>query len=152
MLTNPPQAHKVPVTHSDDLMRFSVAMPESLLMDFDQLVARRGLAKNRSEVIRDLVRDALMDSRAEAPGVEVMGTLTIVYDHHATDLQSKLHYIQHEHCESIVSTMHVHIDHATCLEVIVLKGESELVYDLANMISGTKGVLNGKLVCVPVAA
>ena len=134
---------------ANDLMRFSVAMPESLLMEFDQLVAKRGLAKNRSEVIRDLVRDALMESLAESPDTEVMGTLTIIYDHHAVDLQSKLHEIQHDHFHSIVSTMHVHVNHSLCLEVIVLKGPSALVYDLANMISGTKGVLNGKLACVP---
>ena len=152
MLTNPPKEHKVPLSQSDDLMRFSVAMPESLLMDFDRLVARRGLAKNRSEVIRDLVRDALMESLAESPETIVMGTLTIVYDHHASDLQHKLHQIQHDHFDNIVSTMHVHVNHSLCLEVIVLKGPSELVYDLANMISGTKGVLNGKLVCVPVDA
>lgn len=149
MLSNPPQPHKVPLG-ADELMRFSVAMPESMLMDFDQLVARRGLAKNRSEVIRDLVRDALLETHAESsPEQEVMGTLTIVYDHHASDLQNKLHFIQHEHHEAIVSTMHVHMDHAICLEVIVLRGPGALVYDLANMISGTKGVLSGKLVCVP---
>lgn len=150
MLKNPPKEHRVAIPASDDLMRFSVAMPESLLMDFDQLVARRGLAKNRSEVIRDLVRDALMESHAEAPGTQVMGTLTIIYNHHTNDLQGKLHQIQHDHFENIVSTMHVHINHATCLEVIVLRGESTLVYDIADVISGTKGVLNGKLVCVPV--
>ena len=150
MLKEPPREHRVPLSSSDDLMRFSVAMPESLLMEFDQLVARRGLAKNRSEVIRDLVRDALMESLSDAPETDIMGTLTIVYDHHSSDLQNKLHTIQHDHFDSIVSTMHVHVNHSLCLEVIVLKGPSVLVYDLANMISGTKGVLNGKLVCVPV--
>ena len=152
MLENPPREHRIPASRSDDLMRFSVAMPESLLMDFDQLVARRGLAKNRSEVIRDLVRDALMESLAESPDTELMGTLTIVYDHHASDLQGKLHQIQHDHFDNIVSTMHVHVNHSLCLEIIVLKGKSSLIYDLANLISGTKGVLNGKLVCVPVDA
>ena len=140
------------MTQSDDLMRFSVAMPESLLMEFDQLVARRGLAKNRSEVIRDLVRDALMESLSESPETDIMGTLTIVYDHHSNDLQIKLHQIQHDHFDNIVSTMHVHVNHELCLEIIVLRGPSALVYDLANMISGTKGVLNGKLVCVPMDA
>lgn len=135
----------------NDLMRFSVAMPEDLLMDFDQLVARRGLAKNRSEVIRDLVREALIESRTAFPGTQVMGTLTIVYDHHANDLQDKLHSIQHEHCESIVSTMHVHVDARMCLEVIVLRGESTLVQDLADMISGTKGVKTGKLVLTTIS-
>ena len=72
---------------AQDLMRFSVAMPEELLMRFDQLVARRGLAKNRSEVVRDLVRDALVEDECATPGVEVVGTLTIAFDHHASDLQ-----------------------------------------------------------------
>lgn len=131
---------------SNDLMRFSVAMPEDLLMRFDRLVSRRGLAKNRSEVVRDLVRDALVEDECAMPGVEVMGTLTIVYDHHANDLQEKLHNIQHDYCDSVVSSMHVHVDSHTCLEVIVLRGETGLVQDIANLILGTKGVQNGKLV------
>ncbi len=136
--------------HPDDLMRFSVAMPESLLMDFDQLVARRGLAKNRSEVVRDLVREALVESRSSLPGTQVIGTLTIVYDHHAGDLQSKLHQIQHDYCDNVVSTMHVHVNSHVCLEVIVIRGETELVQTVANMILGTKGVKNGKLVLAAV--
>ena len=131
---------------SGELMRFSVAMPEDLLMQFDRLVARRGLANNRSEVIRDLVREALVEEECGIPGREVMGTLTIVYNHHSNDLQQKLHHIQHEFLENIVSSMHVHVDEHNCLEVIVLKGESSLVQDIANMILGTKGVKNGKLV------
>lgn len=130
----------------NDLMRFSVAMPEELLMEFDQLVARRGLAKNRSEVIRDLVRDALVESRASVPGTEVMGTLTIAYDHHASALTDKLHAIQHDFFDAIVSTMHVHVDQHVCLEVIVLRGDTELVQTIAHLIMGTKGVSNGKLV------
>ena len=131
---------------SNDLMRFSVAMPEDLLVRFDRLVARRGLAKNRSEVVRDLVRDALVEEECSTPGAEVMGTLTIVFDHHASDLQEKLHAIQHEYFESIVSSMHVHLDEHNCLEVIVLRGETGLVQDIANLILGTKGVKNGRLV------
>jgi CopG family nickel-responsive transcriptional regulator len=131
---------------SNDLMRFSVAMPEDLLMDFDQLVARRGLAKNRSEVVRDLVRDALVEDECAIPGVIVMGTLTMVYDHHASDLKDKLHQIQHDYFEIIVSNLHVHIDPHMCLEVIVLKGETGLVQTVANLLLGTRGVKNGKLV------
>ena len=127
---------------SNDLMRFSVAMPEDLLVRFDRLVARRGLAKNRSEV----VRDALVEEECATPGAEVMGTLTIVFDHHASDLQEKLHAIQHEYFESIVSSMHVHLDEHNCLEGIVLRGETGLVQDIANLILGTKGVKNGRLV------
>lgn len=127
-------------------MRFSVAMPEDLLISFDQLVARRGLAKNRSEVVRDLVRDALVEDECATPGIVVMGTLTIVYDHHSNDLQDKLHSIQHDYFEYIISTMHVHVDQHMCLEVIVMRGETGLVQDIANLILGTKGVQNGRLV------
>lgn len=131
---------------SNDLMRFSVAMPEDLLVRFDQLVARRGLAKNRSEVVRDLVRDALVEDECDLPGIEVVGTLTIVFNHHSNDLQEKLDHIQHEHYEMVVSSMHVHLDAHRCLEVIVLRGETGLVQDITNRILGTKGVENGKLV------
>jgi len=131
---------------SNDLMRFSVAMPENLLMQFDQLVAKRGLSKNRSEVIRDLVREALVEEECAVLGREVMGTLTIVYNHHATDLQSKLHDIQHRYLDAIVSSMHVHLDADNCLEVIVLRGESGDVRDIANILLGVRGVKNGKLV------
>lgn len=131
---------------SNDLMRFSVAMPEDLLVQFDQLVARRGLAKNRSEVVRDLVREALVEDECATPGVEVVGTLTIVFSHHESDLQEKLHDIQHSYYEFIISTLHVHLDEHNCLEVIVLRGETGLVQDIANLILGTKGVKTGKLV------
>ncbi|MEG0776341.1 MAG: nickel-responsive transcriptional regulator NikR [Raoultibacter sp.] len=131
---------------TQELMRFSVAMPEDLLVQFDQLVARRGLAKNRSEVVRDLVRDALVEDECATPGAVVMGTLTIVFDHHASDLQDKLHDIQHDYFEHIISSMHVHLDQHNCLEVIVLRGETGLVQDVANKILGTKGVKTGRLV------
>lgn len=131
---------------SNDLMRFSVAMPEDLLVRFDHLVARRGLAKNRSEVVRDLVRDALVEDECATPGMKVVGTLTIVFNHHANDLQEKLHAIQHEFFDMIICSTHVHLDQHNCLEVIVLRGETGLVQDVANMILGTKGVKNGRLV------
>ena len=121
-------------------------MPESLLVRFDALVARRGLAKNRSEVIRDLVRDALIEEECSMPGEEVMGTLTIVYSHHASDLQEKLHFIQHRYLDRIITSVHVHIDEDNCLEVIILKGETGEVQDVANLILGTKGVKTGRLV------
>lgn len=131
---------------AQELMRFSVAMPEDLLVRFDELVARRGLAKNRSEVVRDLVREALVEDECALPGKIVMGTLTIVYDHHAADLQDKLHTIQHDYFEYIISTVHVHLDAHRCLEVIIVKGETGLVQDIANKILGTKGVKTGRLV------
>lgn len=128
------------------LMRFSVAMPEELLMRFDALVARRGVTKNRSELVRDLVRDALIKEEAEMPGTEVMGTLTIVYGHHAADVQETLHNIQHAYCGLVIATTHVHLDEENCLEVIILRGESSDIHAISNMILGTKGVKNGGLV------
>lgn len=128
-----------------ELIRFSVAMPEDLLSEFDKLVARRGNAKNRSEVVRDLVRDAIMESEIEDPLTTVMGTLTIIYNHHANELTDKLHDIQHEYFGNIISTTHVHIDAHTCLEVIIMKGEHEIVQLISDRILGTKGVTHGKL-------
>jgi CopG family nickel-responsive transcriptional regulator len=131
---------------SSELVRFSVAMPEELLMRFDAFVARRGLAKNRSEVVRDLVRDALVNDDASVPGTEVMGTLTIVFNHHASDVQEKLHAIQHAQYGMVISTTHVHLDEDNCLEVIILRGETTDVSIIADQILGTKGVKNGGLI------
>lgn len=128
------------------LTRFSVAMPEELLMRFDGFVSRRGVAKNRSEVIRDLVRDALVQEESVLVGTEVIGTLTIVFNHHSSDVQETLHAIQHANFGLIVSTTHVHLDEDNCLEVIILRGETTDVHNVANKIIGTKGVKHGGLV------
>ncbi len=131
---------------TQELTRFSVAMPKDLLERFDDLVERRGVAKNRSEAVRDLVRDALIEEECAEPSSSVFGSLTIAYDHHANDLQDRLHAIQHHHCDAVVSTMHVHLDAHFCLEVIVLRGKMSLVQEIADMILGCKGVKNGRLV------
>lgn len=131
---------------NNDLTRFSVAMPSSLCAQLDDLVMRRGMNANRSEVIRDLVRDAIEENKVSVPDTLVMGTLTITYNHHGSDLSEKLHDIQHDFCSNIISTTHVHVDAHTCLEVIILKGENEVVRLIADRILGTKGVNNGKLV------
>src|SRR5664279_4105845 len=99
-------------------------MDEDLLGKFDALVARRGVAANRSEAVRDLVRDALVDEQWEAPDEEIVGTITMVFDHHANDLAEKLDSLQHAHYDKVVSSMHIHLDAHNCLEVIVVRGES----------------------------
>ena len=81
-----------------------------------------------------------------------MGTLTIVYNHHANDLQEKLHHIQHQYLDLVIMSVHVHIDEDNCMEVIILKGETGIVQDVANMILGTKGVKTGKLVMTTTGA
>lgn len=131
---------------SNELTRFSITMPEDLLQRFDELVARRGTLKNRSEIVRDLVRDALVADDAASPGAEVMGSLTIVYNHHESNVTDRLHDIQHERYGMVVSTTHVHLNEEDCLEVIILRGESSDVRAIAERIRGTKGVQSGGLV------
>jgi CopG family nickel-responsive transcriptional regulator len=128
------------------LVRFGVAMDDDLLGRFDELVARRGSAANRSEAVRDLVRDALVDEQWEAPDEEIVGTITMVFDHHANDLAEKLDSLQHAHHDKVVSSMHVHLDAHNCLEVLVVRGASADVRDIADTLLGTKGVKHGKLV------
>jgi len=126
------------------LARIGVAIDEDLLKKFDALNARRGYA-NRSEAFRDLIRDALVQERAAAPDAEVVGTLTLVYDHHVRLLQERLTNMQHEHHGEIISTLHVHLDHHHCLEVLVLRGRSSRVRDIADRLIATKGVQHGRL-------
>lgn len=128
------------------LTRFGVAMDEDLLERFDALVARRGVAANRSEAMRDLVRDALVEAEWEDSDEEIVGTVTMVFDHHASDLSEKLDGLQHRHFDKIVSTMHIHLDAHNCLEVLVVRGSSGQVRDIADALLGTKGVKHGKLV------
>jgi CopG family nickel-responsive transcriptional regulator len=129
------------------LVRFGVAMDEELLDSFDALVAKRGTATNRSEAVRDLVRDALVDAQWEgSEDEEIVGTITMVFDHHANDLTDKLDSVQHAHHEKVVSSMHVHLDAHNCLEVIVVRGPSGDIRAIAETLLGTKGVKHGKLV------
>lgn len=135
-----------------NLVRFSVTMPQDLMKSLDEYAARRGLSSNRSETIRDLVRNALVDEEVEDPNSRIFGTLTMVFNHHQSDVRETLDSIQHDHIEEIVSTVHVHLDHENCLEVILMKGQSKVIRSIADALLGTKGVLNGKLVVTTVGA
>jgi CopG family transcriptional regulator, nickel-responsive regulator len=128
------------------LVRFGIAMDEDLLARFDTLVERRGAATNRSEAVRDLVRDALVESEWEDSAQECVGTVTMVFDHGHSDLSDKLDALQHAHHDKIVSAMHVHLDAHTCLEVLVVRGSAGEVRGIADALLGTKGVKHGKLV------
>ncbi len=130
----------------EDLARFSITMEADLLGRFDALVASRGTKANRSEAVRDLVRDALVENAVEDPDAIIAGTITMVFDHHGSDLSDKLNTIQHQYIHEIVSTVHVHLDSRHCLEVIVLRGASARIRAIANTLLGTKGVKHGKLV------
>ena len=128
------------------LARFGVAMDEDLLARFDALVARRGSATNRSEAVRDLVRDALVDAEWEHSDEEIVATITMVFNHGTSDLSDKLDALQHAHHDKIVSAMHVHLDAHNCLEVLVVRGKAADVRGIAETLLGTKGVKHGGVV------
>jgi CopG family nickel-responsive transcriptional regulator len=128
------------------LARFGVAMDEELLASFDRLVERRGTGANRSEAVRDLVRDALVDAEWERSAEEIIATVTMVFDHGTSDLSEKLDALQHAHHDKIVSAMHVHLDAHNCLEVLVVRGRAADVRAIADTLLGTKGVKHGGVV------
>lgn len=130
-----------------ELARFSIAMPADLLDAFDGQIARRGEGANRSEAIRDLIRSSLVEEELRTPEAQVIGSLTMIYDHHTGDLTRRLDEIQHDYTPEIVSTMHVHLDHHNCLEILALRGKGERVYELADKLLGLRGVKHGELTC-----
>jgi len=127
------------------LERIGVAIDSGLLRKFDGLIQQRGYS-NRSEAIRDLIRAELVNEVAQSPTSIVAGTVTLLYDHHVRLLTEKLTALQHDFQGTIVSTMHVHLDHQNCLEVLVLRGQSADVHRVADLMIATKGVKHGRLV------
>ncbi len=127
-----------------DLSRIGVAIDSALLDKFDRLIEQRGYT-NRSEAFRDLIRDELVEKTWESPDAQVVGTVTLVYDHHVRMLSEKLTDIQHDHHRNILSTLHVHLDHDNCLEVLVVQGKSADVRKIADVLISTRGVKHGRL-------
>lgn len=128
------------------LKRFGVSIPSELVEAFDRLIERKGY-RTRSEAVRDLMRDALVESEWESDTGEVVGTVTIVYDHEMRELSRMLTHLQHHHLESIICTTHVHLDEHHCMEVVVLRGSAQQVQVIADKLISTRGVKHGKLVC-----
>lgn len=127
-----------------ELSRIGVAIDSDLLKKFDDLIAARGYT-NRSEAFRDLIRDELVEQVSQAPDSEVVGTLTLVYNHHVRMLGDKLTDLQHEHYHHILSTLHVHLDHDNCLEVLIIRGKAQAVKTISDALISTKGVKHGRL-------
>ena len=126
------------------LSRIGVAIDSNLLKKFDRLIASRGY-NNRSEAFRDLIRDELVQKAWESPASNVVGTVTLVYNHHVRLLNEKLTGLQHSHFHHILSTLHVHLDHDNCLEVLVVRGKASVVKKIADALISTKGVKHGRL-------
>ncbi|HTS05128.1 MAG TPA: nickel-responsive transcriptional regulator NikR [Candidatus Eisenbacteria bacterium] len=127
-----------------DLARTGLSIDRELLAKFDVAIAKRNY-KNRSEAVRDLIRDHLVSEEADSNKV-VVGTLTIVYDHHRPNLTEKLVEAQHHAGGSVLAATHVHLDHHNCLEVVIMKGRSKELRHLADHILSLRGVKHGQLV------
>ena len=125
------------------ILRFGVSIEEKLLHQFDGLISDKGYV-NRSEAIRDLIRDALVREEASSPASEVIGTLTLVYSHEVREIADRLNDI-HDNYRSIISAVHVHLDEHNCLEVLILKGPSQAVKKIADRLLSIKNVRHGKL-------
>jgi len=126
-----------------EIERFGVSIPSSLLKSFDQLITQKGYP-NRSEAIRDLIRDSLVKQEWES-GTGTVGTITIVYNHHTRELSKVLTDLQHRFYQSIISTVHIHMDEHNCLEVLIGKGRENELKKMSDRLIGTKGVKHGSL-------
>ena len=127
------------------LNRIGIALDSDLLKRFDRSIGRSGYT-NRSEAFRDLIRDRLVSEQTSAPDSTVVGTVTLLYDHHASGITDKLADLQHAHHELVVCTSHAHLDNDSCLEVLIVHGKSAQVAHFADRLIGLKGVQNGRLI------
>ncbi len=135
--------------------RFTVSLDEELLSGFDEYCRRRGY-QNRSEAVRDILRDRLEADRLEAASMahegaaQCVACLSYIYNHHERELSRRLTETQHRHHDLTLSTMHVHLDHENCLEVAILRGPTDAVRKCADSMTAETGVRHGKLNVVPV--
>lgn len=125
----------------EELARFGISIPKELLRAFDEYIERKHYA-NRSEAIRDLIRQKLVEEEWRESEDEVAGVITYLYDHHKRELADKLLDLQHVYYDKIITTQHIHVDHERCLEIILVKGKANEIKALADKIQGLKGVLH----------
>ena len=124
--------------------RVGVSLDKKLLSMFDELIATQGYS-NRSEAIRDLIRNRLSEERLAKPATRAVAGVFLVYDHHSTELSRKLVDLQHSHLLQVIASTHVHLDHHHCLEVIMLKGKVREIEKVANSMAALKGVKLSKV-------
>ena len=129
----------------DKCIRFGVSLPEELLGKFDANIEKRGY-DNRSEAIRDLIRNDLVQSEWEAASSEIAAAVVLVYDHHKRGVTEHLTDKQHKHHDYIISTMHAHLDHDNCIEVVLLRGKASKIKEIADQLASAKHVKLGKFV------
>ena len=129
--------------------RFGVSLEEDLLAAFDRSISGEGY-QNRSEAIRDLIRDHLIQKKLSNDNAQVVGVVTLVYDHRTHHLSDVLADMQHKANVGVNASLHIHLDEHNCLEVIVVRGRTDKVHEVASKLIATKGVQNGKLVTTTV--
>ncbi len=127
-----------------EITRFGVSIDSQLIKKFDALIVRKGYT-TRSEAIRDMIRDSLVEQEWETEDRDTVGTITLVYNHHTRELDHALTDMQHKSFHQIISALHVHLDAHNCLEVLVVKGKSSEIRKIADRLIGTRGVKHGKL-------
>lgn len=127
-----------------EAVRFGISMSKELLTDFDRLISKIGYP-NRSEAIRNLIRERLVQQEWEASDEETIGAITIVYSHEVRELTERLTELQHKFCRQIISTMHIHLDKHNCLEILAVKGKGRELKKIADRLLSTKGIKHGKL-------
>jgi CopG family transcriptional regulator, nickel-responsive regulator len=140
---------ELPMPKTTQLIRFGVSMEKDLLCEFDSLCSAKGY-ENRSEAIRDMVRNLLIENKLKEENTEGVGTLTLVYNHHQRELEEKLTEYQHHHLNEIISSVHIHLTAHLCLEVLLLRGKAKEIKKVADGLIATKGVQHGKLVMTAV--
>jgi CopG family nickel-responsive transcriptional regulator len=128
-----------------DLIRFSISMDSNLVQRFDQHIAQKGYA-SRSEAVRDLIRSSLVQETWQNDNTQAVGAVTLVYDHSRAGLPEVLTESQHDSCEKIIASMHVHLDQHNCLEILALRGNARELSELADRLISTRGVKHGALV------
>jgi len=133
------------------LTRFGISIDDKLLQTFDQLIKEAGYG-SRSEAIRDLIRNYLVARQWEESQSPVVGTITLVYDHHTVGVEHQLTHQQHEHIDQICASTHVHLDEHNCLEVIIVRGPAQTVRSLADHLIAQRGVKHGNLTCTTTGA
>ena len=124
--------------------RFGVSIDSALLDKFDTMIKQKGYS-NRSEAIRDMIRERFLQEDIKEGSKEMVGTVTIIYNHHELELPGELMHDQHKHHDFVLSTVHVHLDEHNCMEVILLKGRAGDISDFANRVISRRGVKHGKL-------
>jgi len=132
------------MVRNDDLVRFSVSLPRGLLAKLDERVLSRG-DTTRSELVRDMIREQILESQWSEGTEDMVGVLTITYNHHQRMLTNRLMHLQHHRYINVLCTTHVHLDHETCLEAIILKGRPREIERLGEEIAGLKGVKLARL-------